>query len=154
MTKGWFIASTVYYRLEGRGRKQQQQQHWTNVVVWEFKPFSSSFQLSARGIHTTCFANDTWKILKSRLKLSKRDVQLFDESYWALCFWSWYSTSVLFILSDLNTDLYLVQDGTVAPILKTPILSSMIPPIEPYIKDLKFRFNATGAVGMLIKSDI
>lgn len=49
-------------------------------------------------------------------------------------------------LYDLNTDLYLVQDGTVAPILKTPILSSMIPPIEPYIKDLKFRFNATGTV--------
>lgn len=52
----------------------------------------------------------------------------------------------LFIPSDLNTNLYLVQDGIVAPILKTPILSSMIPPIEPHIKDLKFRFNSTGMV--------
>lgn len=51
---------------------------------------------------------------------------------------------------DLNTNLFLVQDGVVAPILKTPILSSMIPPIEPYIKDLKFRFNATGMVRTLI----
>ncbi|KAL9987706.1 hypothetical protein ACROYT_G002055 [Oculina patagonica] len=49
-------------------------------------------------------------------------------------------------LYDLNTNLYLVQDGIVAPILKTPILSSMIPPIEPHIKDLKFRFNSTGMV--------
>lgn len=49
-------------------------------------------------------------------------------------------------LYDLNTNLFLVQNGKVAPILKTPILSSMIPPIEPYIKDLKFRFNATGSV--------
>ncbi|XP_068693991.1 uncharacterized protein [Montipora foliosa] len=49
-------------------------------------------------------------------------------------------------LYDLNTNLFLVKDGTVAPILKTPFLSSLIPPIEPYIKDLKFRFNATEAV--------
>ena len=52
------------------------------------------------------------------------------------------------LLTDLNTNLFLVQNGKVAPILKTPILSSMIPPIEPYIKDLKFRFNATGSVRM------
>lgn len=49
-------------------------------------------------------------------------------------------------LYDLNTNLFLVKDGTVAPMLKTPLLSSLIPPIEPYIKDLKFRFNATGRV--------
>jgi len=55
----------------------------------------------------------------------------------------------LFISLDLNTNLFLVQDGVVAPILNTPILSSMIPPIEPYIKDLKFRFNATGMVRTL-----
>ena len=55
----------------------------------------------------------------------------------------------MFISSDINRDLFLVQDGVVAPILKTPILSSMIPPIEPYIKDLKFRFNATGMVRTL-----
>lgn len=51
-----------------------------------------------------------------------------------------------FIPSDLNTNLYLVKDGVVAPILKTPILSSMIPPIEPNIKDMRFRFNSTGTV--------
>lgn len=56
---------------------------------------------------------------------------------------------ILFISLDLNTNLFLVQDGVVAPILKTPILSSMIPPIEPYIKDLKFKFNATGMVRTL-----
>ncbi|PFX23351.1 Netrin-5 [Stylophora pistillata] len=49
-------------------------------------------------------------------------------------------------LQDLKTNLYLVQDGVVAPILKTPILSSMIPPIDHKIKDLKFRFNGTGKV--------
>ncbi|XP_022794330.1 uncharacterized protein LOC111333074 [Stylophora pistillata] len=49
-------------------------------------------------------------------------------------------------LYDLKTNLYLVQDGVVAPILKTPILSSMIPPIDHKIKDLKFRFNGTGKV--------
>ncbi|KAK2567778.1 hypothetical protein P5673_007648 [Acropora cervicornis] len=49
-------------------------------------------------------------------------------------------------LYDLNTNLFLVKDGTVASMLKTPSLSSLIPPIEPYIKDLKFRFSATGRV--------
>lgn len=56
---------------------------------------------------------------------------------------------ILFISLDLNTNLFLVQDGVVAPILNTPILSSMIPPIQPLIKDLKFRFNATGMVRTL-----
>ena len=47
---------------------------------------------------------------------------------------------------DLKTNLYLVRDGIVAPVLKTPILSSMIPPIDHRIKDLKFRFNSTKKV--------
>lgn len=47
---------------------------------------------------------------------------------------------------DLKTNLYLVRDGIVAPVLKTPILSSMIPPIDHRIKDLKFRFNGTKKV--------
>lgn len=49
-------------------------------------------------------------------------------------------------LYDLKTNLYLVRDGIVAPVLKTPILSSMIPPIDHRIKDLKFRFNGTKKV--------
>ena len=69
---------------------------------------------------------------------SNRELQLFN-GLW-----------VHFVyLSDLNTNLFLVKDGTVAPMLKTPLLSSLIPPIEPYIKDLKFRFNATGRVCVL-----
>lgn len=47
---------------------------------------------------------------------------------------------------DLKTNLYLVRDGIVAPVLKTPILSSMIPPIDHRIKDLKFWFNGTKKV--------
>ncbi|RMX39457.1 hypothetical protein pdam_00007590, partial [Pocillopora damicornis] len=49
-------------------------------------------------------------------------------------------------LYDLKTNLYLVRDGIVAPVLKTPILSGMIPPIDHRIKDLKFRFNGTKKV--------
>ena len=59
-----------------------------------------------------------------------------------------YCQSVFSVLSfpDLNTNLFLVQNGKVAAMLKRPILTSLIPPIDPQIKDMKFKFNASAKV--------
>lgn len=106
------------------------------------------FFLFLSGPHTTHFLTDTSEILNNNPKgPAEAPSCLMIPSRICVCNLEY----AMFILLDLNTNLYLVQDGTVAPILKTPILSSMIPPIEPYIKDLKFRFNATGMVWMTHK---
>ena len=49
-------------------------------------------------------------------------------------------------LTDLHNSLFLVHNGEVAPMLKRPLLSSLIPPILPEIRDMRFHFNASAQV--------
>ncbi|KAK3732846.1 hypothetical protein QZH41_012363, partial [Actinostola sp. cb2023] len=48
-------------------------------------------------------------------------------------------------LYDIDSTMYLVRDSKVAPMLQRP-LGLLIPPIDPSIQHIKFKFNSTGAM--------
>ncbi|XP_048587186.1 uncharacterized protein LOC5510504 [Nematostella vectensis] len=48
-------------------------------------------------------------------------------------------------LYDIRSSLYLVRDSEVAAMLMKP-LTNLVPPIQPNIRDIKFKFNSNGKV--------